>query len=266
MKLISLLKKNNFIFFILKNIQRLLKNVLKKIFIFSGLDDRLSTIENSLVYKYLPENFNWEKYCLNGQEFRRKIVTEVLKNIKFRLIVETGTEYGFTTKFFSDFSSKVISIEKSKPMFTIARKNLQNEENIQLILNDSKNLKSIIDNENTKIDKDESTFFYLDAHSDDDYPLIEEIKYILEEFSNSIILIDDFHVPYDNGYGFDSYRGKKLNLEFIKDLFTKNENVFFPNIPSFKETGRLRGYIIITNNTKFNNFLNNITELSSHKF
>ena len=52
--------------------------------------------------------------------------------------------------------------------------------------------------------------FYLDAHSDDDYPLQDEIKYIVENYKNFILLIDDFQVPEDDGYGYDSYRGKKI--------------------------------------------------------
>ena len=264
--IIELVKKNNFLFFILKNIQRLLKNFLKKIIMYSGLDERISKIENLLIDPFIPVNFEWEKHCLNGQEFRKKIITEIIRNIKFEFIIETGTEYGFTTKFFSNFSNKIISIEKSKPTFVIAKKNLQNEKNVQLILNDSKNLKSIIDSKNINIDKNQAIFFYLDAHSEDDYPLIEEIKYIVNEYNNFIILIDDFQVPHDQGYGFDSYKGKKLNIDFVKTLLSKNENIFFPNIPSYKETGRLRGYVMITNNSNINNFLIKINELSLYKY
>ena len=264
MKIVNTLKKNNFIFYILKNLERILKNILKKLIIFSGLDERLSKIEKSLVYSYSPDNFNWENYCLNGQKFRKKIITDIFDGLKFETIVETGTEYGFTTKFFSQFSNKIISIEKSNAIYTIARKNLASEKNIQLILNDSKNLEKILKKDKLNINKNENTFFYLDAHSDDDYPLIDEIQYILKNFNNSIILIDDFQIPDDSGYGYDSYRGRKLNLDFIKKLFSKNEKIFFPNIPSFKETGRLRGYVIISNNSQFTNFLNKISELSNY--
>ena len=37
-------------------------------------------------------------------------------------------------------------------------------------------------------------FFYLDAHSEDDYPLIDELSFIIKNIENFVILIDDFQV------------------------------------------------------------------------
>ena len=51
-----------------------------------------------------------------------KIITEILSKINFTNIVETGTEYGFTTKYLSQFCKKIITIEKSKPIYLIAKK------------------------------------------------------------------------------------------------------------------------------------------------
>ena len=255
MKILSLLKKNDYLFYILKNIQRIIKKYINKIFIFSGINERISKLENSLIYEYNESEFNWKKYCLNGQKYRKGIIENILSNNNFDTIVETGTEYGFTTKFFSQFSKRVVSIEKSIPIYTIAKKNLIKENNIQLLLNDSKNIDKILGKEGINLNTQNNIFFYLDAHSDDDYPLADEIIYIFNNYKNFVMLIDDFQVPNDDGYGYDSYRGKKLNLNFIKKIFKKKEYIFFPNVSSTKETGRLRGYIIITNNDNFKNFL-----------
>lgn len=262
--LIKILKRNDFVFYILKNIQRYLKLIINKIINFSGINQRISNLENSLIHDLYENEFDWKNYCLNGQKFRKKIVTEIFEKISFKYVIETGTEYGFTTKYFSQFCENVLSIEKSKPIFKIAKKNLKNEKNVKLILNDSKNLKSILETENSdkKIENIDQIFFYLDAHSEDDYPLLDEISYIVNNYKNYILLIDDFEVPNDENYGYDSYRGKKLNIKFIRNLLTKNEVIFFPKIPSHKETGRLRGYTIISKNETFNNTLENIEELS----
>ena len=83
MKIIRLIKKNNYLFFVLKNIQRLIKKIFQKLFIFTGIDERLSKIERSLIYEYSSESFKWEKNCLNGQKFRKKIITEILSKIIF---------------------------------------------------------------------------------------------------------------------------------------------------------------------------------------
>ena len=83
MKIIKLLKKNEFIFFVLKNTQRIIKKIFQSLFIFTGIDERISKIERSLVYEYSSQNFQWEKNCLNGQKFRKKIITEILSKIIF---------------------------------------------------------------------------------------------------------------------------------------------------------------------------------------
>lgn len=264
MKILTTLKKNNFIFFILKNIQRLLKKMIKKVINFSDIEYRVTKIENVLISEFNNKFFDWENNCLNGQKYRKKIIDNILTNIEFDIVIETGTEYGFTTKFFSNYSKKIVSIEKSKTNFLLAKRNLQNEENIQLILNDSKNIGKILEDEKISISKDNSIFFYLDAHSDDDYPLLDEIKYIFEKYQNYIILIDDFQVPNDENYGYDSFKGKKLNIEFIKKLFSGDEYIFFPKISGKKETGRIRGYSIITKNSDYAQILKSINELITY--
>ena len=105
-------------------------------------------------------------------------------------------------------------------------------------------------------------FFYLDAHSDNDYPILDEIDFVLKNFENFVILIDDFEVPNDSDYGYDSFKGRKLNLRLIKNLLTNNLSIFFPHIPGIRETGRLRGYVIISNNIEAVDFMKSIEELS----
>ena len=48
----------------------------------------------------------WEKNYLNGQHFRREIVSKLLNKINFNFIIETGTEYGFSTAYFATFGKK----------------------------------------------------------------------------------------------------------------------------------------------------------------
>ena len=112
------LKKYNLIFFILKFIQSKLKKILNMIISYSGLEDRINKIERALIHDLEKKKFSWETFCLNGQKYRKEILTQILTKIKFELIVETGTEFGFSTKFFSQFTRKVITIEKSNSMIS----------------------------------------------------------------------------------------------------------------------------------------------------
>lgn len=253
------LKKNDALFFILKNCQLLVKKILNKIIKYSDIESRVGRLESVLVEYDNNKKLDWEKNYLNGQYFRRKIVSGLLNNINFNCIIETGTEYGFSTAYFSTFNKKVISIEKSKPLFYLAKKKLENFKNIHLILNDSKNIENIL-NQN-QIDKDSQIFFYLDAHSENDYPLLKELEFITSNYKKNLILIDDFQVPNDDGYGYDSFNGKKLNFKLIKNsLFGKNF-IYFPKISSKVETGRLRGYVLITNYEEAKNKLDKMNEI-----
>lgn len=253
------LKKNDKLFFILKNIQILIKKLINKLISYSDVESRISRIESVLAEIALNTDLEWEKFYLNGQHFRRKIISEILTSINFDCIIETGTEYGFSTAYFSAFSKEIFSIEKSKPLFYLAKKKLENFKNIHLILNDSKKIEIILNE--YRIDKENRVFFYLDAHSENDYPLLDELKFITSFYNNNLILIDDFQVPGDDGYGFDSFNGKKLNLNLISNSLIGENYIYFPKVSSKIETGRLRGYVLITNNNDIRKKLDSISEL-----
>jgi hypothetical protein len=252
-------KKSDNFFFILKNIQLLIKKILNIIIKYSDIGRRVEQIETYLAEVANDKKLEWEKNYLNGQYYRRKIISELLNKINFDFIIETGTEYGFSTAYFSTFGKKVFSIEKSKILFSLAKKKLGDFTNIHLILNDSKNIKKILNQ--YEIDKKSKVFFYLDAHSENDYPILEELEFITSSYQKNLIIIDDFQVPSDDGYGFDSFNGRKLNIKLIsKSLIGKNF-IYFPKISSTIETGRLRGYVLITNNESIKKELDTINEL-----
>ena len=163
------------------------------------------------------------------------------------------------------YCDKILTIEKSKSIYLLALDNLKETSNIKLIQNDSKKIFEILKDNDENFNK-KKIFFYLDAHSEDDYPLIDELNFIIKHVENFVILIDDFQVPDDDGYGYDSFQGKKLNIKFIKNILTNNLSLFFPSIESSEESGRLRGYVFITNNKIDKELLNSIDELNQFNF
>ena len=92
--------------------------------------------------------------------------------------------------------------------------------------------------------------FYLDAHWDVDLPLAEEIDLVFSNWSEAVVLIDDFQVADDTGYGFDDYGfGKALTMAYISTMQDKFElKVFFPTSPSSQETGARRGCVVLVAN------------------
>ena len=98
---------------------------------------------------------------------------------------------------------------------------------------------------NLEIPRQARLFFYLDAHWGKDLPLQKELALILEQFETFAIMIDDFEVPGDPGYGFDDYgAGKQLSLRDFPLHKDKRVTCYLPSVPSSQETGLRRGAIV----------------------
>jgi hypothetical protein len=97
--------------------------------------------------------------------------------------------------------------------------------------------------------RNHSLFVYLDAHWNDDLPLAEELEIVFGACPNAIVMIDDFQVPFDDGYGYDDYgTGRSLTAELVEPTIAAHSlQVFYPSTPSLQETGARRGCAVITN-------------------
>jgi hypothetical protein len=63
--------------------------------------------------------------------------------------------------------------------------------------------------------------------------------------TNIVVMIDDFQVPDDPGYRFDSYgSGATLNLEYLRLEEIAEVRVFFPSLHSSEEAGARRGCVV----------------------
>lgn len=70
----------------------------------------------------------------------------------------------------------------------------------------------------------QTTLFFLDAHTPDNWPILEELK-VLKGFKNCCIIIHDFKVP---GLGHIQYGVQALDMEYVKDgLLGVNPNFCF---------------------------------------
>lgn len=113
--------------------------------------------------------------------------------LNLQVFVEGGTYKGWTAKNMSKQFQKVYTIEKSDVMFNIAKKNLEEVENVTMYQGDTREYLHHILKENDNI------LFWLDAHwsggetygEEDECPLIKELEIIFEHQKNQVILIDD---------------------------------------------------------------------------
>jgi hypothetical protein len=87
----------------------------------------------------------------------------------------------------------------------------------------------------------------LDAHWESDLPLNEELAIIFDRCSNAIVMIDDFSVPFDNGYGYDDYGDVKALVPAYIEPYVRSFQlrVFYPSTPSAEETGARRGFVVL---------------------
>lgn len=179
--------------------------------------------------------------AFNKQEARKSLFKELMDSFDFDCIVETGTFLGETSKYMSCISGKkVYTCESSYQFWAFAKLNclfkrvkIYNETSVKF-------LKKIF----PKI-RNKKVFFYLDAHDPSNDPLIEELQFVLDNFKNPIIMIDDFKHPQYSGYGYDNNH----HIEYLRMKLPKH-NVFFmfPQTPPQLETGAMRGCVVIYSN------------------
>lgn len=197
----------------------------------------------------------------NGQSFRKKIFEQIVSSIVLDRIIETGCFVGDSAAFMSRTSGLPLLSSEINPMFfRIAGKRLVGFPNAVVEQADSRQfLRSIVERRLC----DERTFFYLDAHWDEDLPLREEVDLIGSHWSEFVIMIDDFEVPNDPGYGFDRYgRDRMLTLGYLRPQVDAHDLVvFFPSARSESESGRVRGSVVLANHKPFVQQLEQLSSL-----
>jgi len=185
----------------------------------------------------------------NGQVFRRSIYAELLKEIGFDAIVETGTFRGITTELFAASGLPVYSVELNPEFYRATAARLAGKrDQIHLHQGDSPGfLKGLAENGSFAKTK---PFFYLDAHWYQSLPLAEELEIIFTKWRQAVVMVDDFEVP-GSEYTFDDFGpGKALNASFIDALSHLRLHRFYPSAPASAETGNKRGSIVLCQDEK----------------
>jgi predicted O-methyltransferase YrrM len=187
----------------------------------------------------LGRNMNPWGGPFNGQKARQNLFRHLLQSCQPAAIIETGTYLGSSTDFMAECSMlPVYSVEADARSYGFAKMRLKMYKNVKLSLGDSREfLINFIESEATKY-TGHPLFFYLDAHSWGKHlPLLDELEKIVSSVPGAIVMIDDFQVPDDNGYGYDDYgAGKALIRNYIASLVSQFELAeFYPRTPSAVE-------------------------------
>jgi predicted O-methyltransferase YrrM len=205
----------------------------------------------ALDYVRFPEFATEDGGPLNAQPARQALVHAVIEHVNPSAIVETGTYRGTTTEFMADLGLPVFTVERKPRNCGFARMRLRRRRNVTLRLGDSREaLRAWFDGPLRHM-ADRTLFFYLDAHGTDDLPLAEEIAIIFGHCRNAVVMIDDFLVPHDAGYGYDTYgSGKALTPDYVQPaIAAAGLCAFYPSTPSSEDGGARRGCVILASPT-----------------
>ena len=184
--------------------------------------------------------------AFNGQAFRQQIFLELINAINISAIVETGSFRGTTTEYLHKRSQlPVYTVEIHPRNYGYVKIRFLFSKGIFPVKNDSRSfLRQLLANTTLK---EKTIFFYLDAHWDEDLPLTDECQIIFENCHQAVVMVDDFKVPGDEGYGFDDYgHGRELSLKLLAPLIEKlGLAAFFPSKGSDFESGSKRGCVVL---------------------
>ena len=160
-----------------------------------------------------------------------------------------------------NFKGRVYTCEVNRRYFEYARRRLAHLPNVEVRPEDSRQLlQQLFD---LQLLRGQSVFFYLDAHWNKDLPLLEEIALILHGDARAVMMIDDLEVPFDQGYGYDTYgKGKKLCLRMLNRFRRQMEYAYFPALPAIKESGPRRGCVVFTTSAELDRELVGLPSLT----
>jgi len=204
-----------------------------------------------------------EAAAFNRQPGRQKLFLDLVRAIRFDEIVETGTFRGDTTAFMASRSGlSVFSSEASPRHFGYSQARFAFDRRVHVVHSDSR---AFLRAHFGKPDHAARTaFVYLDAHWGPDLPLFEETRILFALSSTIVVMIDDFQVPDDPGYAFDSYGpAATLNLAYLRLEEIPAVRVFFPALRSSGEAGARRGCVVLAKSGPASDALQSMESLRS---
>jgi hypothetical protein len=178
-----------------------------------------------------------EQLPFEGDTFIGLEILKLRDKFKLKNCIETGTQYGSTTKVFAELFSRVITIEADKDYLKIARERV-NSKNLTFL--EGKSEERLLD-----INVD-NVLYYLDAHGCNvgGCPLKKELDIIAgKEGKTGCIVIHDFKVP-GKDFGYDTY-DYELSFEEIESHLNKVYKNGFEYHYNEEANGANRGIIYI---------------------
>ena len=159
------------------------------------------------------------KHAFNNDTTILDTIKMLVDTFKINYIIETGTHEGYTTENLAINcpTLEIDTIEINNEFYNNSKNKLSKYSSVNCLMGSSDTILSVrLPNLISK-----NILFYLDAHWGEDWPLLNELEYISQNFKdNCCIVIDDFKVPNRN-FNYDTYKNTALNLDYVKDHINK---------------------------------------------
>ncbi len=160
------------------------------------------------VCRKLLEIFTFES-AFHGDPNYQNIVPLLLNEYKATAFVETGTYLGHSSEFIAlQFPGLPhFTTEINDTFFDLAKQRLAPYPHVKLF---KKHTLDFLKQDLIHLDLGERPVFFIDAHWEQDWPLIEELTFIKEHYPNAILVVDDMQVPGQPQFPYDNYGGDKV--------------------------------------------------------
>jgi len=174
-------------------------------------------------FHHVKNNAHNESYMTGCAAFNsapelRPLFHNLRNRYQIKTVIETGTYQGASTAFFALAFPEVHTIDISPQFRGESQERLSSFANIQFHLGSSEKVLAHI----LPTLKDRFILFYLDAHWDEFWPLLDELEEINKtHHQRCIIVIDDIKVPGRNDIPFDAYKEKECSYEYVKEKIEK---------------------------------------------
>ncbi len=176
----------------------------------------------------------------NGDFFADRKAIDIIARYGIRTIVETGTYEGETTRWFAEiFDGPTITIECDPNRFERTRERFQNVSNVVVLQGNSP---EVLDRLLPHVEK--PLFAFLDAHWNDYWPLLDELEAFSQHRTEPVLMIHDVYVP-GMPFGYDTYKGQKLDWEYVKDKIGRIYSSGFDREYNREAEGSQRGILYV---------------------
>ena len=173
-------------------------------------------------------------------------IARLIREYNINLLIETGTYIGSSTLALAELCKKVITIESDVEYYDLANKLFKesHKKNILSILGNSPKVLNLVF---TNIEE-KNLLVFLDAHWEENWPLLEELSTIQKHNLQPVIILHDVYNPLPGceDFGFDSYNGNKLDLGYIKqsldNIYGKDNYSYYYNS---KASGKKVGVLFV---------------------